>query len=141
MQGAFQGVSSQSTLKALPECSGTSLSPPVPPRTPEDVSGWLRVHLPRPLHPTLRQVPACLCSDQVPLGGQLCISGNQALHLTSVQVGSPEGSHRMQKSALCHSDFCSSLTLQIPVFLRNAHWKGNGSLALSGYLLNCGMTV
>uniref|UniRef100_A0A8C3DXJ1 Carbonic anhydrase n=1 Tax=Corvus moneduloides TaxID=1196302 RepID=A0A8C3DXJ1_CORMO len=101
---------------------------PVPPRTPEDVSGWLRVHLPRPLHPTLRQVPACLCSDQVPLGGQLCISGNQALHLTPVRVGSPEGSHRMQKSALCPSDFCSSLTLQILVFLRNAHWKGEGEL-------------
>lgn len=39
--------------------------PSVPPRTPEDVSGWLRVH------PTPRQVPACLCSEQVPSGGHL----------------------------------------------------------------------
>lgn len=88
-QGTFQGVS---TLKALPACSGTSLSPQCLPQHLEMCLGGC-------------SSTSLTCSSRHPRKCQpvgvvgrflweLCSSPSQALHLAPARVGFPGGNHR-----------------------------------------------
>lgn len=87
---------------------------------------------PHLLYPTALQVPTCSCFDKCLFAKQSCIKVSEASWLCHCTRGEISGGK--QESQLCCSGFFSSFNLQILVFLRSIHWKGNGRVWLMLFL-------